>query len=125
MRKGSSIVVGLVLCALEGNAGAERVFQRLYSGFIDGHVVQGSDGIYYGTEVGTEMVFQLNPDGTIHPIARMPGLNAELTLADDGNIYGTTKTGGFSGYGTVFQISPGGQVVSFYSFDTNSPTPTG
>jgi len=48
---------------------------------------------------------------------------AGLIQATDGNLYGTTDRGGVSGngtsyqgYGTIFQITPGGDLTTIYSF---------
>ena len=41
---------------------------------------------------------------------------AGLILADDGNLYGTTSTGGNSGGGTVFKITKGGALTTLYNF---------
>jgi uncharacterized repeat protein (TIGR03803 family) len=49
--------------------------------------------------------------------------SSPLMQASDGNLYGTTEYGGarpsFSGYGTVFQITPGGAFTSLYAFENN------
>jgi uncharacterized repeat protein (TIGR03803 family) len=39
-----------------------------------------------------------------------------LTLARDGNLYGTTELGGKSNQGTIFRITPGGALSTLYSF---------
>ena len=41
---------------------------------------------------------------------------AALVQAGDGNFYGTTYAGGRTGNGTVFRISPGGNLTNLYSF---------
>src|SRR5208283_449461 len=41
---------------------------------------------------------------------------AGLILADDGNLYGTTSTGGNGGAGTVFKITKGGALTTLYNF---------
>jgi uncharacterized repeat protein (TIGR03803 family) len=40
---------------------------------------------------------------------------AGLILADDGNLYGTTSTGGNGGAGTVFKITKGGALTTLYN----------
>ncbi|HEV2177823.1 MAG TPA: choice-of-anchor tandem repeat GloVer-containing protein [Terriglobia bacterium] len=43
---------------------------------------------------------------------------ATLVQANDGNLYGTTTTGGANlYYGTVFKITPGGTLTTLHSFD--------
>lgn len=53
------------------------------------------------------------------------GPTAALTLGPDGNFYGTTEYGGagetgylYSGNGTVFVMTPAGQVTTLYKFPT-------
>jgi uncharacterized repeat protein (TIGR03803 family) len=49
---------------------------------------------------------------------------AGLTLAGDGNFYGTTEDGGSSNYGTVFKMTPGGTLTTLVSFaGTNGEYP--
>jgi uncharacterized repeat protein (TIGR03803 family) len=53
---------------------------------------------------------------------------AGLTLASDGNFYGTTQFGGTSGNGTVFKMNLAGAVTILYSFaadDINGTSPQG
>ena len=97
-------------------------------------LVQGLDGNFYGTtefggpnEAGT--VFKITPTGTLTTLYTFPdfsdGCNpgAGLVLGSDGNFYGTTVTcGGTSsgcpfGCGTVFKITPAGELTTLHTFD--------
>jgi uncharacterized repeat protein (TIGR03803 family) len=98
-------------------------------------LVQGLDGNFYGatefggpTEAGT--VFKITPSGTLTTLYTFPdfsdGCNpaAGLALGLDGNFYGTTSTCGESstgcpfGCGTVFRITPAGQMTTLHTFDS-------
>ena len=39
-----------------------------------------------------------------------------VTLASDGNFYGTVSCGGTYGYGTLFKITSGGTLTVLYNF---------
>jgi uncharacterized repeat protein (TIGR03803 family) len=42
---------------------------------------------------------------------------ASLVQGADGNLYGTTQFGGANGdFGTIFKITPGGELTTIYSF---------
>jgi uncharacterized repeat protein (TIGR03803 family) len=101
-------------------------------GAARGGVVEGLDRKLYGTWNGggtslMGIVFRLEPNGsmtTLHNFSGSDGMqpNGDLTLASDGNIYGTTLNGGscapdLAGCGTIFRISPTGVVSTVYSFD--------
>ena len=91
-------------------------------------LVQGSDGNFYGTthyggatDDGT--VFEMNQAGAVtvlHSFAAggTDGAypNAALVLGGDGNFYGTTTDGGSDNNGTVFQVTPAGQLTILHSF---------
>jgi uncharacterized repeat protein (TIGR03803 family) len=42
--------------------------------------------------------------------------SAELVQATNGDLYGTTTTGGTNGGGTIFKIAPGGTLTTLYNF---------
>ncbi len=63
-------------------------------------------------------------DGTTHGCC--PQYPAILAQAQDGNLYGTTPTGGASNVGVVFQLTPTGTEKVLYSFDiTHGSNPNG
>jgi uncharacterized repeat protein (TIGR03803 family) len=110
------------------------VYTNLYSfvgsptdGADPNGLVQGSDGNFYGTTVsgGTNnagTVFRISPGGAytnLYSFAGSPNGSAPvagLVQGSDGNLYGTTASGGTNGFGTVFRISPGGAYTNLYSF---------
>jgi len=95
-----------------------------------GGLIQASNGKLYGT---TELGGANNNNGTVYSIttagslttiysfcaqaACSDGQNPSDTLvqATDGNLYGTTNSGGI-GYGTIFKIATAGALTTLYSF---------
>ena len=98
-------------------------------------LVQGPNGNLYGTtysggpygkqDFGT--LFRVTTDGDMNvvydfcpqpldncPDGELPYGN--LTLANNGNFYGTTSGAGFNNYGTVFKITSEGALTTLYSF---------
>ena len=91
-------------------------------------LVQGSDGMLYGTtsEGGANnagMVFKISTNGALTSLYSFSGGNdganpqAGLVQGSDGYFYGTTEGGGTNGSGTVFKVSTNGALTSLYSFD--------
>jgi uncharacterized repeat protein (TIGR03803 family) len=84
---------------------------------------QGFDDEISG-EVALGAVFKLTPKGSLttlysfdftHPLnGYFP--SGGLTLGRDGNLYGVTEFGGVSGNGTIFRITPNGQMTIIYNF---------
>ena len=70
-------------------------------------------------------IFRLSPDGTytiLHRFDRATEGNAPSALveAPDGNLYGTTRTGGPGGGGTVFEMTPTGGFTVLGSFSSDA-----
>jgi uncharacterized repeat protein (TIGR03803 family) len=62
-----------------------------------------------------------NADSLVHYVGDFDeisgsGPDAGLTRAKDGNFYGTTGYGGANGTGTVYRLTPGGQLIDLDSF---------
>lgn len=118
-----------------------------------GGVIQASDGNFYGTTfrggtssncpssaLGCGTVFKITPQGsltTLYSFCSQAGCAdgslpiAGLVQGSDGNLYGTTSSGGTGCAinqrlcGTIFKITPGGTFTSLHSFtnadDTGNP----
>jgi uncharacterized repeat protein (TIGR03803 family) len=109
-------------------------------------LVQATNGYLYGTTntggtgYGFGTVFQMTPSGTLTTLytfcansftcsdGQTPS-NGALVQATNGDLYGTTTSGGVNSYGTVFSITPSGTLTTLWSFcslsncpDGNSPT---
>jgi uncharacterized repeat protein (TIGR03803 family) len=98
-------------------------------------LVQGTDGILYGTtfaggpsylNLGLGTVFTITPSGTLttlYSFCPQSGCAdgeyplAGLIQAPNGNFYGTTSGGGASKSGTVFTITPSGTLTTLHNFD--------
>jgi uncharacterized repeat protein (TIGR03803 family) len=109
-------------------------------------LVQGTDGSFYGTTSGgfdvcypinCGTVFKITPQGeltTLHSFCQVncaDGANpfSGLVQGTDGNFYGTTYFGAvtncYGACGTVFEISPRGDLTTLYSFCLQSGCPDG
>ncbi len=108
-------------------------------------VVQDSAGNLYAEtqgflddvsgEIALGAVFKLTPKGsltTLYSFSVTHPLNGVfpsggLTLGRDGNLYGVTQFGGSSGNGTIFRLTPKGQLTIIYNFTggADGSVPTG
>jgi uncharacterized repeat protein (TIGR03803 family) len=90
-------------------------------------LVLASDGNFYGvTGAGGEgfrgSIFQVTPAGTVNTLYNFgigldgAGPTGELIQGSDGDLYGTTISGGEHDGGTVFKITLSGVFTSLYSF---------
>ncbi|MEO7716919.1 MAG: choice-of-anchor tandem repeat GloVer-containing protein [Capsulimonas sp.] len=128
-----------------------NVFPNVYSASgpyfgIQGPLIQGSDGNFYGTTLdggpnfplGGQVVgfaFKLTPsgtmtymhifgDGTVANDGHTP--HGGLLQGSDGNFYGTTSSGGVNGNGTFFKLTPvsnGWTETILYHFPAGSNVP--
>ncbi len=99
-------------------------------------LVQGANGNFYGTTYGGGTngfgtVFQMTPGGTLTTLVSFNNTNGAnpsgaLVQGTNGNFYGTTSAGGTNGgFGTVFEMTPGGSLTSLVSFNnTNGAAPS-
>jgi len=88
-----------------------------------GYLTQGVDGNLYGTGyAGYGGIIMLTPSGANTDLWTFNGATGRhpyggLTLASDGNFYGTTFNGGTSDLGVVFRFTPPGTLTVLHSFD--------
>jgi len=132
---GSGTVFELVLSGKE--AGTEKVLYSFGSQSGDGTnpyggLVSGKKGNFYGTTYyggayGSGTVFEIATTGkeagtekVLYTFGSQSGdgakPNAGLVLDKEGNLYGTTFSGGAYGGGTAFEVTPAGTEKVLYSF---------
>jgi uncharacterized repeat protein (TIGR03803 family) len=87
-------------------------------------LVQGRDGRLYGSATGLTdgSIFGLTTAGVFTELFVFDGSDganpdAGLTLAVDGNFYGTSFTGGSAEYGVLFKITPSGTYTALHEFE--------
>ena len=102
-------------------------------GYTDGGIpvaglVQDTDGTFYGTTYyggtnGVGSVFKMTAEGALTSLYSFSG-DADgsnpfggIMLSRDGNLYGTTESGGTYGSGTVFRMATDGTLVTLAQFD--------
>jgi uncharacterized repeat protein (TIGR03803 family) len=104
-------------------------------------LVQATNGTFYGTTSGGGTgndghgggtVFKITPSGTLTTLynfcskGNYPNCTdgfypvAGLVQGTDGNFYGTAQGGGANALGTVFKITPHGNLTTLYSFCSQS-----
>ncbi|HEV2380370.1 MAG TPA: choice-of-anchor tandem repeat GloVer-containing protein [Terriglobia bacterium] len=97
-------------------------------------LIQATDGNFYGTTWagganscfggGCGTVFKITPAGILSTLHSFDGADGQLPIAaliqaTNGNLYGTTQTGGAYTWGTVFEITPTGSFTTLHNFDSS------
>jgi len=92
-------------------------------------LIQGTDGNFYGTTYngggagGYGTAFKMTPAGVLTTLHFFEdgvdgrSIVSGLVQTRDGNFYGTTSLGGPLGYGTVYSMTPAGEVTVLHNFD--------
>ena len=114
----------LVKCDLAGNA--TTIYQFPAGESLPHTAIYASDGNYYGVSVlqdGSGYVYRVTPRGTLAKLLNFPPKSfhgtpvyVPLLEAGDGNLYGTTATGGVNGKGTIYKLTLGGQYTLLHTF---------
>ena len=101
--------------------------------FPVGGLIQGNDGNLYGKTLAS--VFSANPYGGFRSLGSFNSINGYdqvfiqsdgVVEGDDGYFYGTTANGGRYYAGTVFKVSPAGNLTALVEFNqTNGSFPEG
>ena len=113
----------------------------LYSWTLDPNLpsgmIQGSDGDFYGVsgaggaaDLGT--VFKMTPAGVVTTLVEFTGSgainkgflpNGGLIQGSDGNFYGTTAGTEPAAFGTIFRMTPSGQLTTLVDFTPTLANP--
>ena len=110
--------------------------------FPNGGLIQDSDGNFYGTtyygggNTNSGSVFKLTSSGVLTTLYDFCSVGTGscadgnypqmgLVVGTDGNFYGTTSSGGAFQSGTVFKITPAGELTTLYSFCGPGLCPSG
>jgi uncharacterized repeat protein (TIGR03803 family) len=94
------------------------------------NAIYANDGNFYGVTLGSDVVpgstnyvFRATPAGVLTTLYTFP-LNTftqysatPLLLAHDGNLYGSTATGGANGTGMIYKLTLDGQFTVLHSFE--------
>jgi uncharacterized repeat protein (TIGR03803 family) len=143
MRKsglGKTACIVAVFCVATAIASPAQTFTTLgsfegHDGILPADLIQGANGNFYGVAGlgaanGWGSLFEITAEGeaaTIYNFCAQTNCTdgaypqGGLVLGANENFYGTTFTGGNSncdgcGDGTVFKITPGGELTTLYSF---------
>ena len=118
----------LVKSDLQGNVAP---FYQFPAGEALENAVYATDGNYYGASWQEYIngsyntngyIYQVTPAGTANELYVLPHGTfnnigaAPIVQGADGNLYGLTPAGGAAGYGSVYQLTLGGQFTTIYSF---------
>jgi uncharacterized repeat protein (TIGR03803 family) len=113
--------------------------RKIYPGGGPNGLALGRDGNLYGTTrlgggkppndddpSSNGIVFRMSPDGKFDILYQFSDITGEgyspyssLLLGYDGNFYGTTSAGGSGDRGTVFRITPEGELTTLTEFSSN------
>jgi uncharacterized repeat protein (TIGR03803 family) len=141
------LLLGLVTAfTLPAGAQTTATFTPINYGSAEGILQAGDENFYalsrYGSTCDTDSsqycsyIYKLTSDGTVnvfHPFPPVPtsaannGVNTEgylpvaLIAGTDGNFYGACQAGGPGGFGTIFRITPAGDLKVLKSFGGSDP----
>jgi uncharacterized repeat protein (TIGR03803 family) len=83
-------------------------------------LIQGSDGLLYGTTSTVGSIFNISTSGMLTTLFNFNVSDGEfpggVIQATDGNFYGTTDAGGANGFGNIFELTPAGVFTVLHDF---------
>jgi uncharacterized repeat protein (TIGR03803 family) len=138
---GKTVCMLALFCVATATASQAQTFTPLASfngnnGSLPyyGSLAQGTDGNFYGMTVAggsnddNGVVFKITPTGGLTTVYNFCALAScsdgrlpysGLLLASNGDFYGTASRGGDGNAGTIFEITPAGELTTLYRFCTN------
>ncbi len=135
-KEGGTDIYGTIFqITTEGALKTLQSFDGTDGYYPHGGLMQAGDGNLYGTTYGIYngslgTVFQITTEGKLTTLHSFTGCSdganpyAVLIQAGNGNLYGTTPSGGVASSGAVFQITPQGTLKLLHSFSKPSSTYT-
>jgi len=118
-----------------GTVTALHTFEPAQVAGSSGGVIQGSNGNFYGTDIGggngAGTIYEVTPAGEVTVLYTFCSQTdckdgstpyGAMIIGSDGNLYGTTYAGGTNttdcngGCGTLFKIAPAGVLTTLYNF---------
>lgn len=132
LRGGAGFEGSIFRVAGDGTLTTLHEFGTTAGSYPGSGLIAGGDGSFYGTTAssnngfGQGTIFKMFPDGTLvtlHTFTPSEGdAPSALVLGRDGNFYGTTKASNIVGVdsvdGTLFQMTPDGNVAVLHTFVT-------
>jgi uncharacterized repeat protein (TIGR03803 family) len=91
------------------------------NGYRPSAITRASDGNYYGPAYSS--VFKLTPAGVFTKLGNFDytahggQLEGGVVMAADGNLYGAALSGGSSGRGTLYRLTPAGTITKLVDFN--------
>lgn len=125
---GGASSAGTIFAVIYGTEPVLHGFSGPDGSIPKGGLVRDQNGVLYGTTqeggvYGLGTVFALNTTGTLTTLYSFAGGSSDgeypfggLVLDPEGDLYGTTATGGAFGLGTVWQLSASGIETVLYNF---------
>ena len=107
----------------------KSVYRRLFPAFVAATMLDCLSSHAAAAATGVTVVHTFSaPEFTFPALVNADGSSPQVSmiLGDDGNLYGTTSTGGINGAGNIFNLSPAGTLTDLCDFqqftDTNNQT---
>jgi len=116
----SRVTLGQQVTTLYSFSGKDDGYDPGALSFVAGQGLFGITPAGSSADAGT--VFHLDPSNQLTTLVRFGALGngyspqRPLLQASDGSFFGTTNVGGPGGYGTVYHLTPSGELVTLHGF---------